>query len=127
MLLVPSLVYLLLADHHGDGAWRAVGRDVRLLLMATGVVTTVPLLMFAAAAKRIPLAQVGILQYIAPTLQFLVGWRLYHEPFTHAQFVGFGAVWIALLAYAAEGYFAHRARQQTAAAVAAEEEELPLA
>ncbi|MBU2611446.1 MAG: EamA family transporter RarD, partial [Chloroflexi bacterium] len=87
-----------------------------LLLVGAGVVTTVPLLLFASAARRIPLSLVGILQYIAPTLQFLLGVLVYHEPFDQAHFIGFGIVWAALIIFGVEGFLAHRA--QPVAAVA---------
>ena len=76
--------------------------------MGAGLVTTVPLLMFASAAQRIPLSLVGILQYIAPTLQFLLGVLVYREPFSPARLTGFGIVWLALIIYAVEGFFAQR-------------------
>jgi len=87
-----------------------------LLLVGAGLVTTIPLLMFASAARRIPLSLVGILQYIAPTLQFLLGVLVYKEPFTHTQLIGFGIVWMALIIFGVEGFLAHRA--QPVAAVA---------
>jgi len=73
-------------------------------------------LMFASAARRIPLSLVGILQYIAPTLQFLLGVLVYGEPFTHTQWIGFGIVWVALILFAVEGYLASRAQPVAAAA-----------
>jgi len=69
-------------------------------------VTTVPLLLFAAAARRIPLSLMGMLQYINPTIQFLLGVFLYKEPFSRGQFVGFAFVWAALVLFAGEGYVA---------------------
>ena len=72
------------------------------------MVTTIPLLMFASAARQIPLSVVGILQYIAPTLQFLIGVFLFHEPFDQSHMIGFGLVWLALIIFWAESYFAHR-------------------
>lgn len=85
------------------------------MLVGAGLVTTVPLLMFASAAKRIPLSLVGILQYIAPTLQFLLGLLVYREPFSRERFIGYGIVWIALLIFAAEGFLAYRLRPAAAA------------
>jgi chloramphenicol-sensitive protein RarD len=78
--------------------------------------TTIPLLMFATAARRIPLSLMGILQYIAPTLQFLLGVLVYGEPFTHTRLIGFGIVWIALILFGVEGYLASRAQPVMAAA-----------
>jgi chloramphenicol-sensitive protein RarD len=113
LLLVPALLYLLYAERAGQGAFLHLGTATDALLVGAGLVTTVPLIMFAAAAQRIPLSLVGILQYIAPTLQFLVGVLVYEEPFTSSQFIGFGIVWTALIIFGVEGTLAHRA--QTAA------------
>lgn len=108
MLFLPALLYLLLAEAAGQGAFLHGGAVSDGLLIGTGLVTTLPLLMFASAAQRIPLAMVGILQYIAPTLQFLIGVLIYKEPFSQAQAVGFGTVWLALALFAAEGALARR-------------------
>jgi chloramphenicol-sensitive protein RarD len=73
------------------------------LLAAAGPITAIPLLLFAAAARRIPLSLLGILQYIGPTLQLLLGVWLYHEPFGGARLAGFILIWAALAVYSAEG------------------------
>jgi chloramphenicol-sensitive protein RarD len=86
-------------------------------MAGAGPVTTIPLLMFASAARRIPLTMIGVMQYIAPTLQFLLGVLIYKEPFTTTRLVGFSLVWIALIFFWAEGLFAHRA-QKTVAEIA---------
>ena len=70
--------------------------------------TTIPLLFFASAVQRIPLSLLGVLQYIAPTMQFLLGVLLYREPFTPAQFVGFAIVWAALIVLGVDGFLVHR-------------------
>ena len=71
-------------------------------------VTTIPLLMFASAAKQIPLTMMGILQYLAPTIQFLIGVFLYHEPFDQSRLIGFSIVWLALIIFWVENYLASR-------------------
>jgi chloramphenicol-sensitive protein RarD len=81
---------------------------VDLLMIGAGVITTVPLLMFASAAKQIPLSMLGILQYLAPTIQFLIGVFVYREPFDQSRLVGFTIVWLALVIFWAENYLAHR-------------------
>ena len=117
LLFLPALLYLLYADATGQGAFLHTGAISDVLLVGAGLMTTIPLLMFASAARRIPLSLVGILQYIAPTLQFLLGVLVYREPFTHAQFIGFGMVWIALILFGVEGFLASRAqRAQTVTA-----------
>ncbi|MGM0385077.1 MAG: EamA family transporter RarD [Actinomycetota bacterium] len=79
------------------------------LLMATsGIVTAVPLLLFAAAAARIPLVTIGMIQYLTPTLQFLVGWLLFHEPMPPERWAGFVLVWIAVTLFAVDGARHHR-------------------
>ena len=99
LLLAPALVWLGWSEFAGTGAFLHAGSGSDLLLVGAGVVTTAPLVMFAAAAHRIPLSMIGILQYIAPTIQFLIGVFLYHEPFSRTQFTGFGMVWLAVLLF----------------------------
>ncbi|MFW5690036.1 MAG: EamA family transporter, partial [Spirochaetota bacterium] len=74
---------------------------VSLLLSAAGFATVAPLLLFGAAARRIPLARVGFLQYIAPTFMLLIGTIFYDEPFTSAHAVSFALIWVALGIYTA--------------------------
>ncbi len=114
LLLLPALAYLLYADAVGNGAFLHASISTDSLLVGAGPVTAIPLLLFAAATQRIPLTLVGILQYIAPTLQFLLGVLVYHEPFAHDQLIGYGLVWTALLIFAAEGLHAHRAQSVAA-------------
>jgi chloramphenicol-sensitive protein RarD len=71
------------------------------LLVLAGIVSTTPLLLFTAAAKRLPYSTLGMLQFIAPTLQFLIAVLLYGEPFTSAHAIAFGAIWTALGLYVA--------------------------
>ena len=108
ILFLPALLYLLVEEFAGQGAFLHAGAVSDGLLIGAGLVTTLPLLLFAAAARRIPLSMVGVLQYIAPTLQLLIGVLVYNEPFTQAQAIGFGAVWLALALFAAEGTLARR-------------------
>ena len=74
-----------------------------VLLVASGIVTALPLILFAYGAQRIPYSLVGILQYIAPSLQLLCGVLLYAEPFTQTQAIGFACIWLALGIYATDG------------------------
>ncbi len=106
ILLLPGLAYLLYAESGPQGAFSHGGFVVDILLIGCGLVTATPLLLFAWAAQRIPLALLGLLQYIGPTLQFLVGVLVYGESFTSDKFVGFGLVWAALLIFAIEGVLA---------------------
>jgi chloramphenicol-sensitive protein RarD len=103
-----ALFYLVFVGFNGTGAFLHNGGLVDILLIGGGIVTTIPLLLFASAARQIPLTVVGILQYIAPTLQFLIGIFIYHEPFDRSRLIGFGLVWIALLIFWVESYLANR-------------------
>jgi chloramphenicol-sensitive protein RarD len=78
------------------------GAGNALLLAGTGAVTAVPLLLFGAAARRLPLTSIGLLQYLAPMLQFAVGVGLRHEPMPPARLLGFVLVWIALVVLTAD-------------------------
>jgi chloramphenicol-sensitive protein RarD len=109
LLLLPSAGFLLWSDHVGEGAFLRGDAIVTFLLLFAGVITTVPLLLFASAAQSIPMLWLGILQYIAPTLQLALGVLVYGEPFTRDRFVGFALVWAALAVFAIEGVAAHRA------------------
>ena len=110
ILLPLTLGYLVVCEVQGTGAFLHTNLLTDLLLVGAGPVTAVPLLMFATAAQRIPLSLVGILQYIAPTLQFLLGVLVYHEPFPPARFVGFSLVWVALAILALDAGLTRRAR-----------------
>ena len=103
IILPAALGYLLIP---GSGSSHSVGGDslsTSLLLMAAGPVTAIPLLLFANGARRIPLSVLGILQYIGPTIQFLLGVWLYHEPLGGNKLIGFSLIWSALMLYSAEG------------------------
>ena len=108
ILLLPALVYLLWMADVGQGAFLAEGAKTDILLIGAGVVTAVPLLLFASAAKRIPLVMIGLMQFIAPTIQFSIGVFVYNEPFSHDQLIGFAIVWLALIIFWLEGYLANR-------------------
>ena len=108
ILFVPAAVYLIGEAAAGRGAFMHSGTLRNLLMLGSGPLTTVPLLMFAAGVRHIPLSLVGMLQYINPTLQITIGVMLYREPFTKAQLVGFAFVWSALALFALEGYVTRR-------------------
>ncbi len=114
ILFLPAIGWLLYSESLGQGAFLHAGTGSDLLLVGAGLVTTIPLLMFASAAQRIPLSMLGIIQYIAPTLQFLLGVLAYKEPFTHTQLIGFGIVWVALLLFWGEGFLTARRRRAAA-------------
>lgn len=103
-----ALIYLIIVQMNGTGEFLHDGITVDMLLIGGGIVTTIPLLMFASAAKEIPLNMIGILQYFAPTIQFLIGVFVYKEPFDTTRFIGFGIVWVALVIFWVENFMAHR-------------------
>jgi chloramphenicol-sensitive protein RarD len=108
ILFVPALAYLAFVERGGGGGFLHASVTAQLLMAAAGPVTTVPLLFFGSAARRIPLSLMGMLQYISPTVQFLLGVLVYKEPFSALQLVGFGLVWAALALLAMEGYVTRR-------------------
>jgi len=110
IIFIPALVYLLVVESQGNGSFGHLGWNVTLLLAFVGVVTALPLLLFGLAARSIPLTLLGILQYIAPTVQFLLGIFLYQEPFTITRLVGFAIIWLALIIFSLEGAYARRKR-----------------
>ncbi len=103
LLFLPALGYLLVLEWSGQGAFGHTTATTNVLLAASGLATAVPLLLFAAGARLIPLSLLGVLQYIAPTLQFLIGVSVYHEPLTWTRLVGFCLIWLALGVYSIEG------------------------
>lgn len=109
ILFLPALAGLLWLVSRGEAAFGVAGPQTTLLLAFSGVVTAVPLLLFASGARQVPLSTLGLLQYIAPTLQFSIGVFLYHEPFDHVRLIGFSIVWLALAVYWFEGYQHRRA------------------
>ena len=108
LVFLPAAAFLLWEEIQGVGAFGHAGLSADLLMVGTGVVTAVPLLFFGLAARRIPLSAVGILQYLAPTLQFLLGVLAYYEPFTRTHLTGYRLVWLALLIFWAEGWWQSR-------------------
>jgi chloramphenicol-sensitive protein RarD len=116
VLFLPALGYLLLRQSAGEGAFLNQGTATTLLLILAGPVTSIPLLLFGFSARRVPLSMLGFIQYIAPTLQFLLGVFVYQEPFPPARLVGFSIIWAALLVYTLEGVF-HSRRQKSSRAL----------
>jgi chloramphenicol-sensitive protein RarD len=109
ILWLPAAALLALLASQDGGAFMRSGLGTDLLLVVGGLVTIVPLLLFASSLRLIPLSTIGILQYISPSLQFLLGVLLYHEPFDHAQLVGFVAVWAALAGFTVDSLWSSRA------------------
>lgn len=104
LILFPlALCYLIMLTVTNHNSFLSVGTSSQWLLAAAGPITAIPLLLFAAGARRIPMSMLGLMQYISPTLQLLLGVWLYKEPFGGARLVGFILIWTALLVYSLEG------------------------
>ena len=108
ILFLPALGFLLYSEFSGTGAFLHSPSLVELMLVGAGLVTVIPLLLFATAVKRIPLTMTGVLQYINPTMQFLLGVLIFKEPFDHRRLIGFGVVWMALILFGVEGFLVQR-------------------
>ena len=111
-LFLPALAFVVWGEQgHGGGFVAGWGWQVDALLIFGGVITALPLIGFAYGVRRIPLTIVGLLQYIAPSIQFLIGVFVFKEAFGAAQAVGFAAIWTGLLIFAGDGVW--RSRQRT--------------
>lgn len=99
VLFLPALAYLGVLEATGSATFGHHGAGHALLLAGAGVVTAIPLLFFGASAIRVPMTVMGLLQYIAPVLQFLVGVFIVHETMPAARWIGFVIVWLALAVF----------------------------
>ncbi|HET6846867.1 MAG TPA: EamA family transporter RarD [Anaerolineales bacterium] len=99
ILLVPAVLFLVLMEANGTGMFLHRPATESILMVGGGVITAIPLLLFAGATVRVPLTTIGLLQYLTPTMQFLIGALMYHEPLPTTKLIGFGLVWIALLVF----------------------------
>ncbi len=107
-LFVVALAYLVVAELRGVGSFGHVEPLTSLLIALSGIITAIPLLLFATGARQVPLSTLGLLQYFAPTIQFLIGVLLYHEPFTRDRLIGFSIIWLALIFFSAESLIVGR-------------------
>jgi len=108
VVFLPALAYLVLSRANGTLVFGSAGVGHGTLMAMAGVATAVPLLMFAAAARRIPLTMIGLLQYLAPSLQFLIGITVFREPLPVSRLIGFALVWLALATFTWDGITHHR-------------------
>jgi len=118
-LLLPALAALGWIEAQGQGGFLSLhdggyGFAIDAMLVLAGLLTALPLIGFAYAVRRVPLSTVGVLQYIAPTLQFLAGVLVFREAFDRDRAIGFAFIWIALLLFAGDGVL--RARRAMAPA-----------
>jgi chloramphenicol-sensitive protein RarD len=113
-VVLPALAWWTL---RGSGAMARGDLALDVWLVIGGPLTALPLLLFAASARRLPLATVGLLQYLSPTIQLALGVWVFHEPFDRTRLFGFGFIWAALALYSADGW--RRSRQPVAVPQAA--------
>lgn len=111
VLALPAFLYLVHRGISGAGAFGNGGLVRDALLLATGAVTSLPLLAFAYAAQRLSLVTVGFLQYIAPSMTFLLGFFLYREPLEKAGFVTFALIWIGIALYSLDSLLVLKRRR----------------
>ncbi|MDB6094925.1 MAG: RarD protein superfamily transporter [Verrucomicrobia bacterium] len=112
LLLFPfALGYLIWTQANGTGALGRVGVPEHIMVFAAGIVTAIPLLLFAYGARRIRLSTLGLLQYIAPTVQFILGVWVFHEPFSRERAAAFAFIWCGLALYTADNLWAQRGRE----------------
>ena len=110
LLLAPLAVLVLgIATLNGSASFPAPDLLTNAWMIALGPITAVPLLLFAAGARRLSMATLGIVQYVGPSIQFALGIWVFGEPFSAARFAGFACIWLALLIYSADGW--RRARR----------------
>jgi chloramphenicol-sensitive protein RarD len=120
VVLAPiALAYLVWLGMVGEGSLSSEGLSHLALLATTGLVTAVPLICFGAAAIRVSMTTIGLLQYLAPTIQFVLGLVVFGEPMNPVKWVGFVLVWVALAIFTVEALRHHRRRQLQMAAEAA--------
>ncbi len=119
VLFPVAAAYVVAIGITGQGTFTSEGGGHAVLLALAGVVTAVPLLLFGAAASRVPLTTLGVLQYLAPTLQFLLGVTLFDEPLPIAKLLGFVLVWVGLALFTVDLVRHHRRQLRLAVTVPA--------
>jgi len=119
LIMLPfASVFIAWLAYRGESALFGAGPAQSALLALGGPLSSVPLLLFAAGARRIPLSLVGVLQYISPSLQLLLGVFVWHEPFGVQRLAGYALIWLALIIYSLEGVWAARVRRREELALA---------
>ena len=113
VLTPPALAILGFYAMRGESSFPADSNLINTMLVGIGPVTAIPLLLFAAGARRIRLSTLGLLQYIGPTIQFALGVWLFNEPFSGPRIVGFVLIWGALAIYSIEGVMQGNAAGRT--------------
>ena len=106
--LAAAAALLLWRQHTGEGALGHVDARTQAFVLSAGVITAIPLVLFAYGAQRIRMTTLGLLQYLAPSVQFVIGLFIYHEPFDSARLQAFGLIWIGLIVYTADTFWVQR-------------------
>jgi chloramphenicol-sensitive protein RarD len=116
LVVVPALAVLVMLQVRGEATFGSAGVGHVLLLVTSGIATAIPLMLFAAATRRVPLSTVGLLQYVTPLMQLAIGVYVYREPMPPARLAGFVIVWIALAVFTIDSLRQARAgaRRRTA-------------
>jgi chloramphenicol-sensitive protein RarD len=117
LLVAPAVAYVVVLGARGDATFLAEGVGFSLLLAAGGVVTAIPLILFGIAAIRVPLSTIGLMQYIAPTMHFVIGVGIYGEAMPPGRVAGFVLVWLALVVLTMDVVGSLRSRPRLAPAV----------
>ncbi len=112
VIVLPALGYLLYLSSQGQALFGQGDLRMNLLFAGTGIATALPLIWFAYGAQRITLTLLGLLQYIGPSIQMLIGIWIFNEAFTGPRVLGFGLIWLALAIYSLESFYRHRARKR---------------
>ena len=102
VLLIPAVAFVLLRGNASENL--SADNATVILILLSGAVTGIPLLLFASSAKRIPLSILGILQYITPTIQFLLGVFAYNETFDSNRLIGYSIIWSGLVIFALDSF-----------------------
>ena len=109
LILTPAAVIAIaLLWSRGETSFPTDDTATNLWLIGVGPITAVPLLLFAAGARRLSMVTLGVLQYLSPTLQLMLGVWAFHEPFSAQRLVGFSSIWVGLLIYSVDGWKASR-------------------
>ena len=112
---IPALSFLLYLGLNSKGSFTLTQPNYVLLFILSGAVTGLPLLMFSIAARKISLSQLGILQYIAPSLQLFIGVLVYNEEFPQNKLIGFCLIWLAVIIYTTENVMNYRRKKRVPA------------
>lgn len=99
LLCIPAALYILYLEARGEGHFYRTGMSDMALLLGCGLVTALPLMIFANGAKLLKLSTIGIMQYIAPTIVFLIAVFVFKEPFSTTQMIAFSLIWVGLVLY----------------------------